>query len=221
MEPWASIISTLLWVGLIGLIVWRFERPIHALLSAIARRLEAGSGIKVGGFELSEIAKPQLPQEQKEKLEKEVYELEQVTPRTDLGRKSLQSMYMQAEDLALRALQQEYNAMIHRKVTFGPGINVDAAFESGGVTHIVEVKYSIHKISKQVVRNALRQISKYYSRSLLLSGAKYLVVLVSDQGNTDMNDKDFASLLSEYPFDVEIRSYSLTDLAARFGGADE
>jgi len=52
MEHISSLIQTVLWVGLIGGIVWRFNKPIYELLSALYSRIEAGSTIKAGPFEL-------------------------------------------------------------------------------------------------------------------------------------------------------------------------
>ena len=76
----APLIQTALWVGLASAVLWRFHVPIHGLLVAIRNRIEAGSGVKAGPFEISENLKAQDLRQQRAKAEAEVAEAEG-TPR--------------------------------------------------------------------------------------------------------------------------------------------
>lgn len=88
MEHIAPLIQTVLWVGLIAGIVWRFHRPIDGILSALHKRLEAGSTLKAGPFELSGELRPQDAKSVQAKAANEVMEVlqagEPVAPVTDV-----------------------------------------------------------------------------------------------------------------------------------------
>jgi len=58
MEHIAPLIQTLLWVSLVGAIVWRFHRSIEEILSALHKRIDGGSNVKAGWFELTDQFRP-------------------------------------------------------------------------------------------------------------------------------------------------------------------
>jgi hypothetical protein len=71
MEHWASLIQTILWVVLIGgAIIWA-HKPLHGILTALQKRIDAGSEIAAGPFSLKDL-KPQPAQQQVEKAKAEV-----------------------------------------------------------------------------------------------------------------------------------------------------
>jgi hypothetical protein len=71
MEHWGSLVQTVLWVGLIGgAIIWA-HKPLHGILTALQKRIEAGSEIAAGPFSLKDL-KPQPAEQQVEKAKAEV-----------------------------------------------------------------------------------------------------------------------------------------------------
>ncbi len=54
MEHISPLIQTVLWVGLVAAIVWRFHIPIYGILAALQKRVESGASVKAGPFEISE-----------------------------------------------------------------------------------------------------------------------------------------------------------------------
>src|SRR5436309_3289517 len=61
MDHIAPLIQTALWTGLIAGIVWRFHLAIHGLLTALQKRVETGSTLKAGPFELIDRLHPLKP----------------------------------------------------------------------------------------------------------------------------------------------------------------
>ena len=142
--------------------MWRFHLPIEGLLAALQKRIESGSTIKAGPFEIAEQLRPQYPEEQKKKLDAELLEVgppslnEQLsTPSDDYNFD--QAVYLNIEDMALRAIQADYGNTINRQVTTGSDLGFDGAFVINGQLHIVEVKYiqdltKIRRLRKSVDR---------------------------------------------------------------------
>ncbi|MBI5674056.1 MAG: hypothetical protein HZC50_12650 [Nitrospirae bacterium] len=54
MKEWLSLVETLAWVGLVGYVLYRFGTYIEGLLEAFRSRIESGSPIKAGPFELGQ-----------------------------------------------------------------------------------------------------------------------------------------------------------------------
>lgn len=219
MEILAGILPTLLWVLLIAGIVWRFNSPIHSLLNAIAKRLEAGAALKFGRFEIGELTTPQLPEEQKARLQAEVQEIIRTTPiemQADT-KASLQSMYIQAEELALRAIQAEYGSSVQRQASLGHGVNVDGIIKIKNDITIIEVKYTIHKISLDVVKNAITQLRGYRDSVPRIKDAKFILALVHDQAEPGISEVVIREQAHKADIDLDIKLYSFRELASRFG----
>jgi hypothetical protein len=166
MEHVAPLLQTLLWVVLIGGIVIWANKPLHGILTALHKRIDGGSEIKAGPFSLIEPLRPQLPDEQRQKLEQEaeVLDAEQPTdlppaidgldpesleqqPQTEGERRStrramLAQMPVLSEDLVLRLIQSEYGVPVQRQVTGGKDSGFDGVFTSPmGRVSVIEVKF--------------------------------------------------------------------------------
>ena len=152
MQYIAPLFQTLLWVILAAGIVIRFHHQIQGLLSALQRRIEAGSALEAGPFKLGSDVKPTPPAMQRERSEAELAQivLEQLSEPAAVGvtaapapmaPTNLRSRFFQAEELALRAVQTEFNAPINRQVSIGPGLQADGAFVQNDELHLVEVKF--------------------------------------------------------------------------------
>ena len=221
MEHIAPLLQTVLWVGLIAAIVIRFNKPIHSLLTALHRRIDAGSAIKAGPFELSEL-KPQDPTRQKQKAELEIRELLQVensTPETQTPAlaAAAETEYFQAEDLALRAVQVEFGIPISRQVTAGSEVGYDGAFVLRGRLHIVEVKYYRGWVQAAKLRVSLENLAKSVERFGWHNVQVVLVVVFERPADIEPNLKriEEATVFSAAP--VTIRCYAMPELRAKFG----
>ena len=226
MQYIAPLIQTIFWVALIGAIVWRFNKPIHGLLSALQKRVEGGSNLKAGPFELIDQLRPQEPEKQKQKIEAELLEAAPSEPALQIEsaqsvpaglKTSQQAVYFQVEDLALRAIQSEYGQPMSRQLTAGSDIGFDGVFTVNGRLNIVEVKYvrDIKTISR--IRLSLQRlvdvIAKYNWRNV------QLILVVVFEHAEDVPNADISLLHSvkglEVP--VSIRPFALKDLQKRFG----
>lgn len=226
MKEIVSLIQTILWVGLIGGIVWRYHKQIHALLEAIRERIESGSGIKAGPFELASQMQPQDPEQQKKKLAQEMSEASEdrasgeasVSPLTLPPGEDLQTRYTLAEDLALRAIQAEYGVPIGRHLQIGLDLQIDGFFTRGGMAHIVEVRYthrpySVHHL-QQIVDRILGSISRHGWKNV-----KAIVAIVYGDDSIDV-EKDTERLLRSLggcKARVDIRCFGFQQLAHEFG----
>jgi hypothetical protein len=227
MKDLAPLIQTVLWVGLIGGIVWRYSKQIHALLEAIQKRIESGSGIKAGPFEIAALLQPQNPEQQKKNIIQEISEATEVessvtmppiSPSTFVSRDDLRTRYFQAEDLALRAIQAEYNIPISRQLQAGRDMQFDGFFAKGGTAHIVEVKYSQRPYPTnqilQIVDRIFAGIGRYGWRNV-----KVIIAVVYGDSSIDLNQEKGRLLkaIEDYKVAVEIRCFSIEQLAQQFG----
>lgn len=76
MEHWGPLLQTVLWVGLIGAVIWWARAPLHGILNAVQKRIEGGSEIKAGPFSIVDPLRPQQPGEQLQKIEEEAQALD-------------------------------------------------------------------------------------------------------------------------------------------------
>lgn len=223
MEHIAPLLQTLLWVSLIAVIVWRFFQPLYALLTALHKRIDAGSTIKVGPLELSDQLKPLPPVEQQQRVASEIQQIvsEQIIDVPGEQPQStarIQSRFLQAEDLALRAVQLEYNQPVSRQVTLGPHLSADGAFTLNHKLHLVEVKFVVRP------KNAFASLRKsldYFSSALenyRWKNVKVVIAVVFQfESDAVSSLTELGAIESETPLDIDIRCYSLGDLQRRFG----
>jgi len=244
MEYIAPLMQTALWVFLVGAIVWRFNKPIHGLLTALQYRIEAGSTVKVGPFEVLEGFRPQPPEEQRAKLLEEISESTDQTPE-DLIANTQNSdaqgnahntvrlvgsysrrpdAWLIAEDLALRAVQADYGQPIQRQMEFLSKTAVDGAFVLNGKLHLVEVKSLTPSTSVISLVEKIRKIADAVV-SQHLSDAQIVLVLIIDRADyLASRDLQIREAVKDLPVPVAVRAYSVKELRKRFMGelgADE
>lgn len=222
----ASVIQTILWVGLIGAIIWRYHRQISALLEAIQKRIDAGSGIKAGPFEIAPL-QSQDPEQQKKKADEEISEVIESAETAEaiesplLSEKydNLRTRYFQAEDLALRAIQAEYGIPISRQVNVGP-IGFDGLFAKGGTGHIIEVKYSQRLYPADHIRELAERIFSVIAR-YNWRNVKLIIAVVYGDDSIDLEKERGRLLGSLNTFEgvVDVRCFSLKKLAEQFGAS--
>ncbi len=218
MEHIAPLIQTIFWVGLIGMIVWRFNKPLYNLLTALGERVQSGSTVKAGPFEISNQLQPQLPTQQAAKANSELLEeaiiVQQPTPTLTPQAKA---QYFQAEDLALRAIQAEYSTTMNRQVTAGSDMGFDAAFVKNGQLHIVEVKFSSGRHALRQATMAINQLQSAIDRYGWKSVRFVIVVVVGDSAALETTRAALSHLSSVGPIPVDVRCYSLAGLQETFG----
>jgi len=224
MEHIAPLIQTILWVGLIAGIVWRFHAPIYGLLVALQRRIEAGSNIKAGPFEITDQLKPQDPNAQREKAAAEIQEaIKDQTPvaamTNVLGKAtaSIHERYFQAEDLVLRAIQSEYGAPMNRQVTAGRDSGFDGVFTSGGKTNVVEVKYIAAKGKSPRLKESVHRLTKIIEQ-YAWQNARIILALVFESQEDVKNQMEILSVaFSENAVPIVVRVFTMAQLRAQFG----
>lgn len=226
MEHIAPLVQTVLWVGLIVGIIWRFHTPIHGLLVALQKRVEGGSTLKAGPFELIDQLRPQEPDKQKQKVEAELLEASPIAPDVAptvpalpglVESRSRQATYFQAEDLALRAIQAEYGKPISRQLTAGSDVGFDGVFTVNGRLNIVEVKYvrdvkTIPRLRASLER-IVRAVEKYNWRNVQLT----LVAVFEHEEDVLKADMLLSHAVDGLEVPVSIRAFSLPELKRRFG----
>jgi len=219
MESVAPLLQTVLWVGLIGVLAWRFHKNIDALLGAIQKRIESGSRVKAGPFELDAL-QPQDAEQQKQKLDEELFEVKQ---EVSIGEQAssegkLRSRILQTEDLALRAIQEEFGAPISRQVKIGTDLRADGAFTRNGHVYLVEVKY-IERVynASFIARTALRAVSTF--KKYNFGNATLLLALVYHDDRVDIvtERERIAGDLASYINTIDLRIYKFTELSKKYG----
>lgn len=225
MEHLAPLIQTVLWVGLIGVALWKFHVPLYGLLVALQRRIEAGSNLKAGPFEISDQLKPQDLLKQQQKAAAEVEEaIQAAEPAAEASpeqKEALKAKYFQAEDLVLRAIQAEYGATISREVTAGADMGFDGAFVTNGRLNIVEVKYlsgpsgNVSRLQPSVERLASTVARYGWSNAQII-----LAVVFEKAEEVPRGIELFKRMTGEMATPVVVRCFSLTELQARFGVGD-
>jgi len=217
MEQIIPLIQTLLWVGLIGSIIWRFNQPIYELLVALRKRIETGSDLKVGPFEITQQLTSQDITTQKTKANTELVELSRTATSTLAKPSNLQARYYQAEDLALRAIQADYGIPISRQVTGGTDTGFDGAFSINGQLHIVEVKYTYHKISVQTIRDIINGIITSLEHYQWHNVRIILALILEDHENLIVSEQLLKEIAESYQFKIDIRNYVFSELQEQFG----
>ncbi len=234
MEHIAPLIQTVLWVALIVGIIWRFHSPIYGLLVALQKRVEGGSNVKAGPFEISDQLKPQDPIAQKEKAAGEVQEVLQgqdlqiepgqaVSPAAaQTGRAALiQSRYFQAEDLVLRSLQAEYGVPVSRQVTAGRDSGFDGLFLANGRTNVVEVKYVAGRGRSPAVKASVQRLTAAI-REYGWENAQVILALVFENAEDVRAAREvLSSAFSGNEVPVVVRVFTMDQLRDQFGVANE
>ena len=222
LAPFVPLGQTLLWTFLIvGLVIW-FNLPLRKVLDAIQRRIDAGSAVKAGWFELSEL-KPLSPEQQREKTKQEVADVienrgSSLTPA--LPGENVAAMYLQSEDLALRAVQTEFDVPVVRQVEGAGAAKFDAAFVKDGRLHVVEVKTYTKQLGFERLRVSIARIAEATKatggpRSRLIVA----IVHTGPEGESEIKAK-VREVLANLALEIDVRVYSLAYLKQEFGSGD-
>ena len=227
MDAWVTFFQTLLWVLLITGVLWKFHAQAVALLGAIKTRIEKGSSVKAGPFELGQDLRPQEPEQQKKRLDDEVKQAQQEEAKSSSTHAQLiakpsdsdfRSRILIAEELALRALQSEFDVVINRQVKMGSDLGLDGAFVKDNRGFGVEVKYSRKDLSETQLRHVVSQFMNY---AKLRNWKQFTMILavVYDGPDSELHTQQetLDSTLNEFQGFVQWRLYSLSQLSQKYG----
>ena len=152
-------------MGLIIFLVVRYKETVNKILNLIQTRIEAGSSVKAGPFALGEL-KPQSAEAQKEKLDVETTEFISTNNYQNANNAKIENLKSEtknklyaAEDLALRAIQEEFEIPLQRNVRTYNGKAVDAAVFSNGITTLIEVKIVSVSNDLEALNNASNHLN--------------------------------------------------------------
>ena len=127
--------------------------------------------------------------------------------------------YLQAEDLALRAIQAEYDVPVSRQMRIPGGIEFDGFFVKNGTAHIIEVKFArrryLNVLFEQQLDRIVRRLSKlgWYNFMVLI-----IVVVFGDESiYLAAEATRLSDVAKRSATNVEVRCFSLSELAAKFG----
>jgi hypothetical protein len=225
MDVWVPFFQTLLWILLIVGVLWKFHAQAVAVLEAIKTRIEKGSSIKAGPFELGQQdLRPQGRDQQEKLLNDKVKEVQQESSSThtqliaNLNDSYLRNRVLFAEELAMRELQVEFDVVISRQVNIGRNFGMDGIFAKGSGGFGVEVKY----VRKGLLREQLKQVVYRFQNFVQSKGwMRFTMILVvvydGDDSQLQKQQEFLHSTLSEFQGSVLWRLYSLKQLAEKYG----
>lgn len=214
-----SFLSTLAWVILIFIVVAYFRKQIRSFLVNVNKRLAAGASIKTPWFELEGVSS-QTVAEQTQKLQAEVEEVAQqgqpAFAGVAFGIEGLKTLYLTAEDLALREIQAEFRAPLSRQITTG-GQNFDGVFAVGEIAYLIEVKLVRNAKSEAVATRSANQLVSAISR-IGWKNARGLLAIVYDAPDIDLQfeQQKLRSAARDMPIVIEVRAYALSQLAEKY-----
>ena len=221
LAPFVPLFQTLLWVALVVALVLGFNKPIRQILLALRQRVETGSAVKAGWFELSEL-KLQPVEQQRERAQFELAEANIEQPATSASPAHVRptvtpGQFLFAEDLALRALQADLGVALNRQISAGPDAGFDAAFAQAGKLNVVEVKFFPGSITPKKLRTSLDRIAIAVER-VHWTNVRIILVLVFKRAEDVYLHKEATDrALDGFSLPVEVRTYSLPELQSRFG----
>lgn len=222
LAPFAPVLQTLFWVSLVVALVLWFNEPIREILSALQRRIESGSTVKAGWFELTQQLQPEPPEDQRQRAKIELEEALPAQPPEPPPHGTVASLdpstqFLLVEDLALRALQADLGVPLNRQISAGPDAGFDAAFARDGRLNIVEVKYFQGSVTPAKLRTALERIAIAVQRVRWKNVRVILVLVYKRAESVAANEERVREAIANAPLPVDVRTYTLAELRNRFG----
>ena len=171
--------------------------------------------------------RPLSPEDQRQRLEQEVSEIVETEASNVLpGSTSpslqdtprLRSRISQAEDLALRGIQVDYNVPIQRQLRYGPNLRFDGFFVKGSSEYIVEVEYIRPRTNPvrlaEVVQSLNARITHYGWHNV-----RIVLAVVFDDPGVDLaaEKRRILESLEIISAKIDLVCYNFETLADRFG----
>ena len=213
--------QTTLWVGLIVWVIRKYGSFIDQLLELFRKRVESGSSVKAGPFEIGQAVEPQSVLDQKIEADEEIKDFTESPTVYDAlpleAKSTIRSEYFLAEDLALRAIQEEYGESIKRNVKVLSLFQADGVFTKNGTLHVVEVKTLTRNNLKLIAKKTLSVMDNAIQNQGFKNVIIVFVVVVKENAEISLIQKlnDFS--LDEYRTKIKLHVYPLKELKATFG----
>lgn len=166
------------------------------------------------------------PDEQKNRLEKQVHEMESIQEGPVASRDSAEKIaipsdfrasWMVATELAIRELEDEHQTPIQRHVAYVGHYQVDGVFMRGGVVNVVEVKFS-GSFWTPAAKLAIGYVDKL--ADAIQPVPHFTLAIVVQDLRRDRFERDMArlrELLSSKSYITDIRVYDFSQLKAKYG----
>lgn len=213
-EGLAMLSSSLAW-PLFGLtVLFTFRRQLSELLGRI-RSIEVGKNKVVLDTQLKPTPAPR--QSAKSQEESEDADHEFGTGATPPLRPTSRTRYLLAEDLALRALQEEYGASIRRQVTAGADPGFDGAFVIENRLYIVEVKYYRTSFLPEKLQSSIVRLAGSINRYGWSNVQIILAAVFEELDDAYKKTVRLTRAVSASSVPVVVRTFSMAELNARYG----
>ena len=108
-----------------------------------------------------------------------------------------------------------------RQATAGADEGFDGAFAFGGRFHIVEVKYSIHRIDAGSIRRALSRIVEVVLSYGWRNVQIVLVLAYEGEQAPQVSDVEILGIAADFNVPVLVRQYSVDELERLLGVINE
>jgi hypothetical protein len=218
MSAWVPLLQTAVWVGLIVWLVLRYKEQATSILVAVQKRIEHGSSVKAGPFEIGESVKTQSLPEQKARLHDEANDSGESAVITPPKLRTERTKHLLVEELAIRKVQAEFGTPVTRQVTIGHGIGLDGMFTKGGAAFGIEVKYirneQFHHHWIAAMDRVFRSIENLGWRRFTFI---FVVVFERRELMSPAMLQGIQREMADYGEKVIVRYYALVDLEADFG----
>jgi hypothetical protein len=128
------------------------------------------------------------------------------------------SRIAQAKDLALRAIQVDYNVPVQRQLRYGPNLRFDGFFAKGSSEYIVEVRYSrprTHPVRLLEVAQSLSGTITHYG----WHNVRIVLAVIFDDPNVDLvaEKRRILESLEIISAKIDLVCHNFETLADRFG----
>lgn len=137
---------------------------------------------------------------------------------------TIQTKYLIAEDLALRAFEQDKKLTLKRQSKIVSPSNKVLEFDATAFDNKnlygVDVKFTVHRHLSKTLRDRIADDVMYYSKVDDLhfgNDFKFVLIIVADSDNHLSLDKELKDFLDKSEFKFEYLIYSFSDLKRRFG----
>lgn len=142
----------------------------------------------------------------------------------DIIKRNTKATYLLAEELTINKLSQEFGSKIEREMMLNASsakFMFDGLVSKGNRIFAVEIKYFKETIKANMIRKTLKMISRVYEKLDEDSKKAFHLVLAitTDAKKESIESSKFevSDIISNFPFPVSTRFYSLHDLEKEFG----
>jgi hypothetical protein len=214
LEGCAKLASSLAWPLFALVVLVTFRRQFGGLIGRI-KSIELGNNKVVLDTQLKPTSAPK--QATKAREENQESEQGQAIDTMPQLKSTPRTKALLAEDLALRALQEEYGASIRRQVTAGDDPGFDGAFVVENRLYIVEVKYFRSSFLPDKLESSILRLASSINRYGWTNVQIILAAVFEELDDAYKKTIRLSNAVSASSVPVVVRTFSMAELNARFG----